>query len=231
MTELARDSGSRLGGMSVRAVLKLLGPWQVGEVVLLSLALLLLLAWSRAGLWPTLALAPLIVALAALVVLDLAARIIPNVITFPMLAYALLLAATHVTMPLLQAVLGAVIGAGLPLIGALGAALGWKGALYVFALSHVAGALVLLALVLIHHKFPRGRFPIGAFIALVGAIFVAGRERERRYPNRRVAAIISPATAHVRRFLHDVFMARACCARAPGSVERGMRHHGPVASD
>ena len=193
MTELARDSGSRLGGISVRAALKLLGPWQVGAVVVLSLALLLLLAWSRAGLWPTLALAPLIVALAALVVLDLAARIIPNVITFPMLAYALLLAATHVTMPLLQAVLGAVIGAGLPLIGAiirrgaigggdvklmavLGAALGWKGALYVFALSHVAGALVLLALVLIHHKFPRGRFPIGAFIALVGAILVvAGR--------------------------------------------------------
>ena len=189
MTELARDSDSRLCGISVRAVLKLLSPGQVGALVVLSLVLFLLLAWSRTGLWPTLALAPLIVALAAIVVLDLAARIIPNVITFPMLAYALLLAAAHVTVPLRQAVLGALIGAGLPLIGAiirrgaigggdvklmavLGAALGWKGALYVFALSHVAGALVLLALVLIQHKFPRGRFPIGAFIALVGAIFI-----------------------------------------------------------
>jgi len=189
MTELARDSGSRLGGISVQDLLKLLSPGRVGAVVVLSLTLLLLLAWSRAGLGATLALAPLMVALAAIVVLDLAARIIPNVITLPMLAYALLLAATHTTLPLLHAVLGVVIGAGLPLIGAiirrgaigggdvklmaaLGAALGWKSALYVFALAHVAGALVLLALLLIHRKFPRGPFPIGAFIALVGAIFI-----------------------------------------------------------
>ena len=189
MTELTRDSGSRLGGLSPRNVLNLLSPGHVRALLVLSLALLLLLAWSRAGLWPTLVLTPLIVALAAIVVLDLAARIIPNVITLPMLAYALLLAATHMTLPLLHAVLGAVIGAGLPLIGAiirrgaigggdvklmaaLGAVLGWKSALYVFALSHVAGALVLLALLLIHRKLPRGRFPIGAFIALVGAIFI-----------------------------------------------------------
>ena len=93
------------------------------------------------------------------------------------------------TIPLLQGLLGAVIGAGLPLIVAtirrgaigggdvklmaiLGAALGWRGALYVFASSHVAGALVLLTLLLFHRKFPRGRFPIGAFISLVGAIFI-----------------------------------------------------------
>jgi leader peptidase (prepilin peptidase)/N-methyltransferase len=123
----------------------------------------------------------------------LAARIIPNVITIPMLAYALVLAATHITIPISQAVLGAVIGAGLPLIVAiarrgaigggdvklmamLGAALGWKNALYVFALAHVAGALILLTLFLIHRKVPRARFPIGALIALVGAIFIlAGR--------------------------------------------------------
>src|SRR5262245_25937608 len=189
MTELAPESVSRLGGISGRTVLKLLSPGRVAAIVVLSLALLFLLAWSRAGLWPILALTPLIVALAAIVVLDLAARIIPNVITLPMLAYALLLAATHMTMSLPQAVLGAVIGAGLPLIVAiirraaigggdvklmavLGAALGWKGALYVFALSHVAGALVLLTLLLVHRSFPRGQFPIGAFISLVGAIFI-----------------------------------------------------------
>lgn len=193
MTELARDSGSRPGGLSGRAVLSLLSPGQVGAVVGLSLTLVFLLAWSGAGLWRSLALTPFIVALAAIVVLDLVARIIPNVITLPMLAYALLLAATHMTMPLPQAVLGAVIGAGLPLIVAiirrgaigggdvklmavLGAVLGWKDALYVFALSHAAGALVLLTLLVIHRKLPRGRFPIGAFISLVGAIFiVAGR--------------------------------------------------------
>ena len=189
MTELAGDSGSWLSGTSARAVLKLLSPGRVAAVAVLSITLLSLLARARGGLWPTLALTPLIVALAAIVVLDLAERIIPNVITLPMLAYALLLAATHMTMPLLQAILGAVIGAGLPLIVAiisrgaigggdvklmamLGAVLGWKDALYVFALAHVAGALVLLTLFLVHRRFPRGRFAIGAFISLVGAIFI-----------------------------------------------------------
>jgi leader peptidase (prepilin peptidase) / N-methyltransferase len=193
MTEWARDSGSWPSGASARAVLMLLSPGRVAAVVVLSLTLLFVLARARAGLWPTLALTPLIVALALIVVLDVAARIIPNIITLPMLAYAFVLAATHVTIPLLQAVLGAVIGGGLPLIVAiirrgaigggdvklmavLGAALGWKDALYVFALSHVAGALVLLTLFLIYRKFPRGRFAIGAFISLVGAIvIIAGR--------------------------------------------------------
>jgi Flp pilus assembly protein protease CpaA len=137
-----------------------------------------------------LALTPLIFALAAIVVLDLAARIIPDLITLPMLVYACLLAAMNMTTTPARAVLGIVIGGGLPLIIAmisrgavgggdvklmavLGAALGWKGALYVFALSHVTAALLLLGLSLIRRRFPRARFPIGAFIALVGAIFVA----------------------------------------------------------
>jgi len=193
MTELARDSDSGPSGTPARAVLNLLSPGRVAAAGVLSLAFLFLLARARAGLWPTLALTPLIVGLAAIIVLDLAARIIPNVITLPMLAYALALAATNMTIPLSQAVLGAVIGAGLPLIVAiarrgaigggdvklmamLGAAVGWKHALYVFALAHVAGALVLLTLFLIRRKFPRGRFAIGALISLVGAIFiVAGR--------------------------------------------------------
>jgi len=149
-----------------------------------------LLVHTHAFSWRTLALTPLIVALAAIVVLDLAARIIPDRVTLPMLLYALLLAATSATIPPLQALLGAAIGGGLPLIiamigrgavgggdvklmGALGAVLGWKGALYVFALAHVAGALVLLSLSLIHRRFPRGRFPIGAFIAFAGALLIA----------------------------------------------------------
>src|SRR5262249_58879601 len=101
------------------AGLKLLSPGRVAAVVVLSFAALWLLAWSRAGLWSILALTPLIAALAAIVVLDLAARIIPNVITLPMLAYPLLLAAPHMTSPLPHAVLAALLGAGLPLIAAL----------------------------------------------------------------------------------------------------------------
>jgi leader peptidase (prepilin peptidase)/N-methyltransferase len=124
------------------------------------------------------------------VVLDLAARIIPDLITLPMLGYAVVLAALNQTMTPAQSVLGIVVGGGVPLLiatmgrgavgggdvklmAALGAALGWQRAMYVFALSHVAGALVVLGLTLVSLKLPRGRFPIGTFIALVGAIFVA----------------------------------------------------------
>jgi leader peptidase (prepilin peptidase) / N-methyltransferase len=191
MAGSACGSGSWLSRTSARAVLRHFSPARLGAVVVLSFVLLLLLARSRAWSWPTLALTPLIVALAAIVILDLATRIIPNLITVPLLVYALSLAATHVTTPLPQAVLGAIIGGALPLtvaiirrgavgggdvklMAVLGAVLGWKGAVYVFAVSHVAGALVLLTLFLIHRKFPRGRFPIGALISLVGAIFVIG---------------------------------------------------------
>lgn len=122
--------------------------------------------------------------------MDLAARIIPDSITLPMLVYACLLAVLHQTTTPVQSILGLVIGGGVPLINAtisrgavgggdvklmaaLGAALGWQNALYVFALSHVAGALVVLGLTFISLARPRDRFPIGSFVALVGAIFVA----------------------------------------------------------
>jgi hypothetical protein len=45
---------------------------------------------------------PLILALAAVVVMDLAARIIPDIITLPMLVYACLLAVLHQTTPVLS---------------------------------------------------------------------------------------------------------------------------------
>jgi leader peptidase (prepilin peptidase) / N-methyltransferase len=122
--------------------------------------------------------------------MDLAARMIPDIITLPMLVYAGLLAVLHQTTTPVQSILGLVIGGWVPLIiatisrgavggsdvklmAALGAALGCQKALYVFALSHVAGALVVLGLTFISLTLPRDRFPIGSFIALVGAIFVA----------------------------------------------------------
>jgi leader peptidase (prepilin peptidase)/N-methyltransferase len=139
---------------------------------------------------PTLILTPLIWALAALVVLDLAARVIPDLITLPLLLYAFVLAALNQTTTPVQSVLGVIIGGGVPLViatihrgaigggdiklmAALGATLGWQSALYVFALSHVAGALVVVGLALVSLGLPRDRFPIGTFIALVGAVFVA----------------------------------------------------------
>jgi hypothetical protein len=61
-------------------------------------------------------LTPLILALAAVVVMDLAARIIPDIITLPMLVYACLLAVLHQTTTPVQSILGLVIGGGVPLI-------------------------------------------------------------------------------------------------------------------
>ena len=191
MARLACGPGSWLSRTWARSVQKHFSLARLGAVVVLSFVLLLLLVRVRAWSWPTLAPTPLMVALAAIVVLDLATRTIPNLITLPLLAYALLLAATHVTTPLPQADLGAVIGGALPSIVALirrgavgggdvklmavgGAVLGWKGAVCVFAVSHVAGALILLALFLSHRKFSRDRFPIGALISLIGAIFIVG---------------------------------------------------------
>jgi hypothetical protein len=54
-------------------------------------------AHTRVGSWPTLTPTPVIDVLVAIVVLDFADRIIPNIITLQALIYALLLAATHMT--------------------------------------------------------------------------------------------------------------------------------------
>ncbi len=173
------------------ALLTLLRPARLASFLALSFSLLLLLFRAAGFSLPALALAPLMVALAGIIVLDLAARIIPNLITLPMLVYIFLLAVLkQATTTPGQAVLGMVVGGGVPLIMAtisrgavgggdvklmagLGAALGWKGALYVFALSHVAGALAILGLSLVRRSVPRERFPIGALIALVGALWIA----------------------------------------------------------
>jgi len=189
MIGLACRSGSWLSRTLAGSVLRHFSPVQLGAVVVLSFVLLILFARERAWSRPMLALTPLIVALAAIVVLDLATRTIPNLITLPLLVYALFLAATQVTTPFPQAILGAAIGAALPLtvatigrgavgggdiklMAVLGAVIGWKGALYVFAVSHVAGALILLTLFVSHRKLPRDRFPIGALISLSGALFI-----------------------------------------------------------
>jgi len=173
------------------ALLTLLRPARFASLLALSLSLLLFLFRAAGFSLPALALAPLMVALAGIVVLDLAARTIPNVVTLPMLVYALSLAwLEQGTITPGQAALGMVVGGSVPLILAtigrgaigggdvklmagLGAALGWKGALYVFALSHVGGALVILGLSLVRRRGPRERFPIGALIALVGALWIA----------------------------------------------------------
>jgi leader peptidase (prepilin peptidase) / N-methyltransferase len=173
-----------------RVFVTLRSPARLAVFSALSLSLSLLLVRTSGFSWSTVVLTPLILALAAIVVLDLATRIIPNLITVPMLVYALVLAALDQTTTLGQSVLGAVVGGAVPLavaiirrgavgggdvklMASLGATLGWKGGLYVFGLAHVAGALVVLGLLLFRRRFPRDRFPIGSLLALFGAMFIA----------------------------------------------------------
>jgi Flp pilus assembly protein protease CpaA len=125
-----------------------------------------------------------------IVVLDLRIRIIPDIITLPGLAYALGLAAVSAWDPtVIEAGFGALVGGGVVLLVAivsrgamgggdiklmamLGAALGWRGALIVLAFSQVVGAIIVLGVLVVRRRRPARHLPVGALIALFGAIFL-----------------------------------------------------------
>ena len=160
---------------------------------MLALALVFgLLAHAQHGwTWQGVALLPLLIALALIMVLDLRSRIIPDVITLPGLVYALLLAAAFRgadglvegglgalaggAMVLLFAIVsrGGIGGGDIKLTAMLGAALGWKGAFVAFALSQGTAGLVALMLVIVRRW--RQPMPVGALIALFGALMLVGR--------------------------------------------------------
>ncbi|HET9491383.1 MAG TPA: prepilin peptidase [Methylomirabilota bacterium] len=154
---------------------------------------LLIVLFARSGTaaeaW---AFAPLLVALAAIAVLDVTARRIPDIITLPGLAYALLLAVLLHKPPLARSLLGVVIagslalllslvsrrrfgGGDVKLMVVLGAALGWEGAVAAFVVAHAAGALVIVGFLVGWRRWPDDRFPIGALIAVAGAMIGAIR--------------------------------------------------------
>ena len=137
------------------------------------------------------ALLPLLIALALVMVMDLRSRIIPDVITLPGITYALLLAAgfrgaagfvegglgalAGGAMVLLLAIVsrGGIGGGDIKLTAMLGAALGWKGAFVAFALSQITAGLVALILVIVRRW--RQPMPVGALIALFGALMLASQ--------------------------------------------------------
>ncbi|MGH7398123.1 MAG: prepilin peptidase [Candidatus Rokuibacteriota bacterium] len=150
-----------------------------------------LLAFRRLGPAPRWwQLLPLLGALAVVVVLDLRIRMIPDIITLPGLAYALGLAAVSARTPtVIEAGLGALVGGGVVLLVAivsrggmgggdiklmamLGAALGWRGALTALALSQVVGAAIVLGLLVVRRRRPARHLPVGALIALFGAVLL-----------------------------------------------------------
>jgi len=136
-------------------------------------------------------LVPLFVALAVIIVLDLRTKIIPDVVTLSGIVYALVVAAFMESPSLSGAVLGAVVGGGIVLLlavishgafgggdiklmGMLGAALGWNGAITVLALSQLAAALVALVLLILRRSDRHDFFPVGAIISLLGLVMLLG---------------------------------------------------------
>jgi leader peptidase (prepilin peptidase)/N-methyltransferase len=158
------------------------------------LALLLAgLALGRFGLtWRWCALLPLLVALATIVVTDLACRRIADAVTLPGIVYGVVLAALFPGgRSLAEAMLGVMVGGGVVLLLAvisggkigggdikltamLGSVLGWKETLLVFALSQILGGAVALVLLVAGRRGRRADLPIGSLIALLGALFTVG---------------------------------------------------------
>jgi leader peptidase (prepilin peptidase)/N-methyltransferase len=141
---------------------------------------------------PSLAVTPLLAALAAATVLDLTSRLVPDRLTLPSLAYALALGAILPMPGPIGAVLGAAVAGGLALLVAMlsrggvgggdvklaavvGASLGWGSALAVLALSQVLGLTIVLLVSLLRWRLARAPLPVGSIIATLGALVLIGR--------------------------------------------------------
>jgi Flp pilus assembly protein protease CpaA len=136
---------------------------------------------------------PLLLALAVVIVLDVRIRVIPDIVTLPGVAYALGLAAVSYGGPgLAEAGLGALVGGGTVLLFAivsrggigggdiklmtmLGAALGWRQALVALALSQLAGAVIVFAVLVARRPRPGRHVPVGSLIALFGSVLMIYR--------------------------------------------------------
>jgi leader peptidase (prepilin peptidase)/N-methyltransferase len=136
-------------------------------------------------------LVPLLIALAAIIVLDFRTKVIPDIVTLPGIVYALAVTPFVQSPSVGQALLGVVVGGGivfliavvsrgaigggdLKLMAMLGAALGWKGALVVLAFSQVAAALIALGLLIARRAGRQDLLPVGAIISLLGAVMLLG---------------------------------------------------------
>jgi len=154
-------------------------------------AVLALIAVARFGtgvrLW---SIVPLLVALATAAVMDACGRVIPDRVSLPALAYALLLGIPEGRPS--GALAGAIIAGGvvflaalvtrggfgggdIKLMAALGAVLGWRCGLVALASSQVLGATIAIALLLSRNAQRRTALPIGCAMALIGAVFLLAR--------------------------------------------------------
>ena len=176
---------------AVRALACLRAPVCFASALGLTL-IFLAVSFARFGWTPRLwCVLPLLVALSAIVVMDLRTKVIPDLLTLPGILYALIAANLWGTPSLLAAVFGAFAGGVVVLLAAiitrgaigggdiklaalLGAALGWKEVLLVLALSQIVAAALALALLMARAAKWREALPVGAVISLIGAIMLIG---------------------------------------------------------
>jgi len=128
--------------------------------------------------------------LSVVIVTDLRLRRIPDALTLPGLAYALISSAFGGVSDLASALVGAAISGGailalavvsrggigggdLKLMAFLGAAIGWRWAMTIFVLSQFVGLVVIGVMLIKGRKISNNRLPIGAIIAALAAIVVA----------------------------------------------------------
>lgn len=138
-------------------------------------------------------------ALIALGFIDFKHQILPDEITFPGTGLALLYAAFRLDLSLLQALLGAVVGAGILLFiyGAyyllrkkeglglgdvtmmlmIGAYLGWRQTLFTLILGSLLGALVGVFFILYRKKSLQFALPFGTFLAAAAFVSLIWGER------------------------------------------------------
>lgn len=134
---------------------------------------------------------PIVVALAAVVVIDARLKLVPDAITLPGLLYTIGLAVLFDGRPVIDAVLGLLVGGGVPLLLALvsrggigggdikllamlGPVLGWKDVLGVFIASQFVALFVVVTISLARRRFVREPVAVGAIIAILAAVLLAG---------------------------------------------------------
>ena len=160
-------------------------PLFISGWLLLALTLSMV-GFMRYGWTPRLwCLVPVLIVLAVIMLMDIRTKTIPDLITLPAIAYTLIVALSVGIGTLGLAMLGAIIAGGMILLLAivsrgafgggdiklmaiLGAALGWKGAVAVLALSQLAAALIALVLIIFRRATRHDHLPVGAIISAFG---------------------------------------------------------------
>lgn len=123
--------------------------------------------------------------------IDARLKRVPDAITLPGLLYTFGLAVLVDGRPLIDAVLGLLVGGGVPLLLALvsrggigggdikllamlGPVLGWKDVLGVFIASQFVALFVVVTISLARRRFVREPVAVGAIIAILAAVLLAG---------------------------------------------------------